>query len=227
MAMDVTDQGEFICYLNRVALNVQKPLLEKWGFEASELGVTEMRKAIGDHTQRDEELRKQAEETLAALYWEFYHVCRGATLKPKDRAKPLTKAENSVDGGESSGSDREQAHGDEGWYVAPAHWTGKAQHGWEGWSPEQRGEEPKKASSADRKAAWEALTKAMKGTDPHPLRLAIERAIELKLSTVSINSAKKRLAGIGSGRWLIGLPGEAQDFPEAKPKAKPKVAPVR
>ena len=37
----------FISYYSilRVALDVQRPSLAKWGFDASELGVTEMNKA--------------------------------------------------------------------------------------------------------------------------------------------------------------------------------------
>lgn len=90
LASDVTDVAEFICYLTRVALPVQAPVLEKWGFEASELGVTEMRRAVQDHTRgpsADLRLRAQAEETMRALYGEFYEVARAYGLSPEERAK--------------------------------------------------------------------------------------------------------------------------------------------
>lgn len=42
---------EFMQNLGRVALEAQKPVLEKWGFEPSGSGVLEMRAALQDHTR--------------------------------------------------------------------------------------------------------------------------------------------------------------------------------
>eukprot|EP00439_Symbiodinium_sp_Y106_P022059 s1227_g2.t1 len=82
LARDVNDQEEFVRYLNQVALPVQKPVLERWGFEATETGVTEMRKAIQDHTMGDDaKLKRQAQATTRALYGEMYNAVRGEALR--------------------------------------------------------------------------------------------------------------------------------------------------
>eukprot|EP00931_Biecheleriopsis_adriatica_P104635 TRINITY_DN79283_c0_g1_i1.p1 TRINITY_DN79283_c0_g1~~TRINITY_DN79283_c0_g1_i1.p1 ORF type:complete len:771 (-),score=229.47 TRINITY_DN79283_c0_g1_i1:27-2339(-) len=89
LARDVRNKDEFVCYLNKVALPIQTPLLEKWGFEASELGVSEMRRAIQDHTlgeRSDKKLKRQAEATMRALYGEMYDPVRGEGLRAMDRA---------------------------------------------------------------------------------------------------------------------------------------------
>lgn len=89
LARDVNNQEEFTCYLNKVALPVQRPIITKWGFEGTELGVAEMRRAIQDHTlgsEASKELRRQAESTLRALYGEMYDIVRGKGLPAADRA---------------------------------------------------------------------------------------------------------------------------------------------
>ncbi|CAE7804223.1 alxA [Symbiodinium sp. CCMP2456] len=89
LARDVNDQEEFVRYLNQVALPVQKPVLERWGFEATEIGVTEMRKAIQDHTVGDDaKLKRQAQATTRALYGEMYNAVRGKT--DRERGAPTS-----------------------------------------------------------------------------------------------------------------------------------------
>lgn len=89
LARDVNDQEEFVRYLNQVALPVQKPVLERWGFEATEVGVTEMRKAIQDHTVGDDaKLKRQAQATTRALYGELYNAVRGKT--DRERGAPTS-----------------------------------------------------------------------------------------------------------------------------------------
>lgn len=89
LARDVRSQEEFTCYLNKVALPLQRPIVTKWGFEGTDLGVAEMRRAIQDHTlgsEASKELKRQAESTLRALYGEMYDVVRGNGLSAADRA---------------------------------------------------------------------------------------------------------------------------------------------
>ncbi|OLP95005.1 hypothetical protein AK812_SmicGene22899 [Symbiodinium microadriaticum] len=66
---DVNDQEEFVRYLNQVALPVQKPVLERWGFEV------QMDHTVGD----DAKLKRQAQATTRALYGELYNAVRGKT----------------------------------------------------------------------------------------------------------------------------------------------------
>eukprot|EP00927_Polykrikos_kofoidii_P065700 TRINITY_DN61433_c0_g1_i1.p1 TRINITY_DN61433_c0_g1~~TRINITY_DN61433_c0_g1_i1.p1 ORF type:complete len:628 (-),score=91.09 TRINITY_DN61433_c0_g1_i1:307-2190(-) len=86
LAKDVCEnKAEFICYLRKVALPVQLPVLERWGFESSERGVDEMSKAIQDHTRGkdlDFALKRKAEETLQVLYGPMYEVMRGSLAAP-------------------------------------------------------------------------------------------------------------------------------------------------
>ncbi|CAJ1426305.1 unnamed protein product [Effrenium voratum] len=77
LARDVSSQEEFTRYLDKVAFPVQKPVLERWGFEATAFGVVEMRCAIQDHTA-DPQLKRQSDATTRALYGEMYNAVRGA-----------------------------------------------------------------------------------------------------------------------------------------------------
>jgi len=129
LAQDVNDQGEFIAYLNKVAIHVQKPVLERFGFAPNDVGVTEMRRAVQDHTKAkdsDPKMRALAEETLQALYGDFYEVVRGVGLHPELRA-PEARARRKADdggGGGSSGSDAEAGVDAEA--LPPClHWTGR------------------------------------------------------------------------------------------------------
>mmetsp|Transcript_25996 Transcript_25996/g.54997 ORF Transcript_25996/g.54997 Transcript_25996/m.54997 type:complete len:629 (-) Transcript_25996:69-1955(-) len=65
------DARSFMQHLGSVALAVQRPILEKWGFENSGQGVKEMRLAVQDHTRDtgcDPELKRKAEKVNRALY---------------------------------------------------------------------------------------------------------------------------------------------------------------
>merc|ERR1712118_437497 len=69
------DKVAFLVTLKKVAFEVQGPLLEKWGFEASLKGVAEMQMALQDHTRgknAEPELRQLAEEVMRTLYGEMY-----------------------------------------------------------------------------------------------------------------------------------------------------------
>lgn len=63
----------FLRRLKGVAFDVQRPVLEKWGFEGSEQGVREMTAAIRDHVGKDgkatsEWLREKQDRCLELLY---------------------------------------------------------------------------------------------------------------------------------------------------------------
>lgn len=58
----------FLKALRRVAFEVQRPILEKWGFDPTEEGLKEMEWCLGDHTYDDEELAKRSQEALVLLY---------------------------------------------------------------------------------------------------------------------------------------------------------------
>lgn len=63
----------FLRRLKNIAFEVQKPILEKWGFEGSEQGVREMTVAIRDHAGKDgksmpEGLKKKQDACLRVLY---------------------------------------------------------------------------------------------------------------------------------------------------------------
>jgi len=202
LGRDVTDQGEFIVYLNKVALPYQKPVLEKWGFEPSGKGVMEMSRAIQDHTRgkaADPKLRVQAEETMRALYGEFYDVARGAGLRPEDRAK---KPERN---GNKDGDSENEEHEEE----APVqHWTGRSlglqEQQWEMERKKKEKEDKLKAamnpgpvSAKERKEIWSLMAEAMNGKDKVALRKVILRAMGAGFSAVTIRSAKKKLAALG------------------------------
>lgn len=65
------ERSVFLMRLKDVAFDVQKPVLEKWGFEGSEHGVREMTAAIRDHAangQMPEWLTKKQDRCLELLY---------------------------------------------------------------------------------------------------------------------------------------------------------------
>mmetsp|Transcript_23616 Transcript_23616/g.53976 ORF Transcript_23616/g.53976 Transcript_23616/m.53976 type:complete len:118 (-) Transcript_23616:19-372(-) len=72
LVIDVAfDTRHFLQHLGPVALEVQKPILEKWGFEPSAEGLLEMRAALRDHTQgpvKDQRLQDRAEAVHRALH---------------------------------------------------------------------------------------------------------------------------------------------------------------
>lgn len=78
LARDVRmDKHEFLSNLKRVALPLQRPILEKWGFEPSEKGVLEMQRAIQDFTwgkRADRDVKRRADETTQALYGCMYDI---------------------------------------------------------------------------------------------------------------------------------------------------------
>mmetsp|Transcript_5411 Transcript_5411/g.8798 ORF Transcript_5411/g.8798 Transcript_5411/m.8798 type:complete len:714 (-) Transcript_5411:13-2154(-) len=62
---------EFLHHVGNIALDVQKPILEKWGFEPSARGMEEMKFAIRDNvrsSEADPELASQADRVNRALY---------------------------------------------------------------------------------------------------------------------------------------------------------------
>jgi len=88
LAMDVNrDKRDFMANLNKVALPLQSPILGKWGFEPSDKGVAEMKRAIQDWTygvKKDSKIKLKADETTAALYGCMYDVC----TRPDDAEVP-------------------------------------------------------------------------------------------------------------------------------------------
>eukprot|EP00929_Paragymnodinium_shiwhaense_P114382 TRINITY_DN82752_c0_g1_i1.p1 TRINITY_DN82752_c0_g1~~TRINITY_DN82752_c0_g1_i1.p1 ORF type:complete len:788 (+),score=188.39 TRINITY_DN82752_c0_g1_i1:77-2365(+) len=66
LSVDVRfDPREFVRHLRGVTLEVQKPVLGRWGFDASQAGVRQMTIALQEHTRgagADPELRARAEE---------------------------------------------------------------------------------------------------------------------------------------------------------------------
>jgi len=62
------EHAPFLSRLRPLALNVQIGVLRKWGFDDTEEGLYEMMICIGEHTRRDEKLRKLADDTTRMLY---------------------------------------------------------------------------------------------------------------------------------------------------------------
>eukprot|EP00434_Breviolum_minutum_P045537 symbB.v1.2.040851.t1/scaffold7594.1/size13873/1 len=62
------DALEFAPRLARLSFEAQEPILKKWGFEASITGAQEMKQAVKEQTQRDEELNQLSEKVSRALY---------------------------------------------------------------------------------------------------------------------------------------------------------------
>merc|ERR1711957_729607 len=78
LALDVRrDRVEFMTHMRKVCLTVQKPILQKWGFEPSAIGVKEMQAAIQDHTigqNADDSLRDKADKVTQVLYGDMYSI---------------------------------------------------------------------------------------------------------------------------------------------------------
>mmetsp|Transcript_117125 Transcript_117125/g.326297 ORF Transcript_117125/g.326297 Transcript_117125/m.326297 type:complete len:704 (+) Transcript_117125:142-2253(+) len=86
LARDVRwDKTQFVVHLRRVALEVQRPILAKWGFDASPAGVAEVELALRDHTSgvgRDAALREKSDAVTRTLYGEMYEVVFMGFLGP-------------------------------------------------------------------------------------------------------------------------------------------------
>lgn len=76
LARDVHGQKDlFLANLSKLALPLQKPILEQFGFEPSEKGVKEMKQALQGHLHAatiDEDIRRAADETTMAFYGVMY-----------------------------------------------------------------------------------------------------------------------------------------------------------
>eukprot|EP00933_Yihiella_yeosuensis_P030321 TRINITY_DN23975_c0_g1_i2.p1 TRINITY_DN23975_c0_g1~~TRINITY_DN23975_c0_g1_i2.p1 ORF type:complete len:477 (+),score=119.48 TRINITY_DN23975_c0_g1_i2:155-1432(+) len=76
LARDVRgEKRAFLSNLKSLALPLQKPVLEKFGFEPNEQGVMEMTRAIQDWTRgpkADASVKRRADETTIALYGVMY-----------------------------------------------------------------------------------------------------------------------------------------------------------
>eukprot|EP00931_Biecheleriopsis_adriatica_P021503 TRINITY_DN14045_c0_g1_i1.p1 TRINITY_DN14045_c0_g1~~TRINITY_DN14045_c0_g1_i1.p1 ORF type:complete len:687 (-),score=191.03 TRINITY_DN14045_c0_g1_i1:9-2069(-) len=76
LAQDVRgEKRAFLTHLKRVALPLQKPVLEQFGFEPSEQGLKEMTRALQDHTRGpkvDAAVKRAADEATIALYGIMY-----------------------------------------------------------------------------------------------------------------------------------------------------------
>mmetsp|Transcript_49623 Transcript_49623/g.153448 ORF Transcript_49623/g.153448 Transcript_49623/m.153448 type:complete len:287 (+) Transcript_49623:1-861(+) len=69
LAVDVAfDARRFVEHLAGVALDAQRPVLEKWGFEASAAGLLEMRAALRDHSKGDPKMKEKADVVHKALH---------------------------------------------------------------------------------------------------------------------------------------------------------------
>jgi len=79
------DTTEFLRLLPLVALPVQRTIMDRWGFEASEKGVVEMTHAIQEHTTGSsvsDKLRKLDDDVKRTLYGVMYSViCVGASAE--------------------------------------------------------------------------------------------------------------------------------------------------
>jgi hypothetical protein len=62
------EYSPFIKRLKKTAFEVQEPLLQKWGFDPSEEGLHEMLVCLSDHTMRNSNLRKVADECTKMLH---------------------------------------------------------------------------------------------------------------------------------------------------------------
>mmetsp|Transcript_80182 Transcript_80182/g.227004 ORF Transcript_80182/g.227004 Transcript_80182/m.227004 type:complete len:502 (-) Transcript_80182:106-1611(-) len=66
------ERSVFLMRLKDIAFDVQKPVLEKWGFEGNEHGVREMTAAIRDHAQNGQDmpdwLKQKQDRCLELLY---------------------------------------------------------------------------------------------------------------------------------------------------------------
>ncbi|CAE7224926.1 unnamed protein product, partial [Symbiodinium sp. CCMP2592] len=86
LARDVRgEKRPFLANLAKVALPLQKPVLEKFGFEPSEKGLKEMMRAVQDYTRGPKAnagVKRAADETTVALYGVMYDTL----TRPDDAA---------------------------------------------------------------------------------------------------------------------------------------------
>lgn len=69
------EKRAFLANLKQVSLPLQKPVLEKFGFEPNEKGLREMMRAVQDYTvgpKADPGVKRAADETTVALYGVMY-----------------------------------------------------------------------------------------------------------------------------------------------------------
>jgi len=209
LARDVRNKDEFSLYLNKVALPVQTPVLERWGFEATELGVIEMHCAIEDHTKTCDTLKRRCDLTQRALFGEMYNAVWGSTKTPASTALPekerLKQAEKRLQRRlKREDSDEEEVPQDASRLYA--HWSQPSQKKVEKGPVSPLGSEkeqlpaPKAAipvTSSGRKEIWAELSQAQKSGDAKRLRRALELAVNGGFSAVTIRSAKQKLLALG------------------------------
>ncbi|CAE7854872.1 kynu [Symbiodinium necroappetens] len=94
LARDVRgEKRPFLANLAKVALPLQKPVLEKFGFEPSEKGLKEMMRAVQDYTRgpkADAGVKRAADETTVALYGVMYDTLTrpdDAAIRPQLEAR--------------------------------------------------------------------------------------------------------------------------------------------
>lgn len=79
LARDVrADRKQFLANLKPVALPLQAPIIERYGFDPTPEGVREMKKAIADFTSGavvHERIQARADETTVAMYGCMYDKC--------------------------------------------------------------------------------------------------------------------------------------------------------
>lgn len=216
LARDVRNKDEFSLYLNKVALPIQQAVLERWGFEATEVGVIEMQMAIEDHTKHCEQLKRRATQTQRVLYGEMYHAVHGngsksssyTALPEKERLKQAEKRLQRRLNREDSDEEQDVKQDASRLY---AHWSQPSAA-----KPDPSASaasaaslrasqeaEPAAAlptrlgSPANRKEIWADLTKAQKAGDVRQLRATLEKAVASGFSAVTIRSAKQKLLQLG------------------------------
>merc|ERR1711972_739582 len=78
LARDVRyDKKEFVINLKKLALSIQRPILETWGFEASFYGIEEAELALQEHTagdRMDAALKEKADLVTKLLYGVMYET---------------------------------------------------------------------------------------------------------------------------------------------------------
>jgi len=71
------DKVQFMNHMRRVSLEMQKPIMAKWGFDPSADGVAELQLALQDHTSgegKDAAVKAKADAVTKLLYGEMYDV---------------------------------------------------------------------------------------------------------------------------------------------------------
>lgn len=106
LARDIKrDKAWFLQHIKKVALPLQKPVLDKWGFEPSERGVAEMKKAVTDFTgsggqPADEAVMAIAHKATMAMYGCMYDILTRPD-SDANRAPELPQMEVTLRGGGS------------------------------------------------------------------------------------------------------------------------------